>query len=316
MAVRIEKSAFHVPSLEELGEVLHDGLKTNFADVQVSVVDCPDLTQEPFSFAAAGLCGKPRIADVGGVPYLLPLPQTEKIYNLNTVAKEVELPAAFILGAGAASFKAVGVNAELMPNVLTKGGGKPEANHSYSAKINPVTGECILEKYGEKYKTCDFALLANLYISEGKPGKVVEVRSSRRTGQSNFVSCMREALERHYGDKPIGMGGTFVIQKGKAKIHVMPEFSPCPLDSDEAVNYWLKFFDMTAPLVCQSVFVSRDLGFDLRVEHTHCFSHHGEGGHYHYDTTPDTVEYLGYFLPAELLYRIDRPEKTHNIGRD
>ncbi|XP_041054105.1 ester hydrolase C11orf54 homolog isoform X2 [Carcharodon carcharias] len=278
MAVRIEKSAFHVPSLEELGEVLHDGLKTNFADVQVSVVDCPDLTQEPFSFAAAGLCGKPRIADVGGVPYLLPLPQTEKIYNLNTVAKEVELPAAFILGAGAASFKAVGVNAELMPNVLTKGGGKPEANHSYSAKINPVTGECILEKYGEKYKTCDFALLANLYISEGKPGKVVEVRSSRRTGQSNFVSCMREALERHYGDKPIGMGGTFVIQKGKAKIHVM--------------------------------------GFDLRVEHTHCFSHHGEGGHYHYDTTPDTVEYLGYFLPAELLYRIDRPEKTHNIGRD
>ncbi|XP_043574527.1 ester hydrolase C11orf54 homolog isoform X3 [Chiloscyllium plagiosum] len=257
MAARIEKSAFHVPTLQELGQVLQGGLKKNFANVQVSVVDCPDLTQEPFTFAAAGICGKPRIADVGGVDYLLPLPQTEKIYNLNVIANQVELPGGFILGAGAASFKAMGVNAE-----------------------------------------------------------VIEVRSSRRTGQSNFVSCMRETLEQHYGDKSVGMGGTFLIQTGKAKLHVMPEFSPCPLNSNEAVNNWLKFFDMSAPLISQSVFVSRDLGFDLRLEHTHCFSHHGEGGHYHYDTTPDNVEYLGYFVPAEYLYRIDRPEKTLKIGRD
>ncbi|XP_069767521.1 ester hydrolase C11orf54 homolog isoform X1 [Narcine bancroftii] len=309
MAARVEKSLLHVPSLQELCEVLQEGLKKNFAEVQVSVVDCPDLAQEPYTFAASGLCGKPRIADVGGVPYLLPLPQTDKIYNLNTIAEGVELPSAFILGASAASFKAVGVNAELMPNIFTKGNGKDEVNHSYSAKIDPVTGGCLLEKYDEKYKTCDFALLANLYISEGRPGKVVEVRSCRRTGQNNFVSCMRETLEKHFGDKPVGVGGTFLIQKGKAKIHIMPEFSSCPLNSDEELNNWLKFFDMSAPLICQSVFVSHDLGFDLRVEHTHCFSHHGEGGHFHYDTTPDTVEYLGYFLPADYIYRIDRPKK-------
>lgn len=52
------------------------------------------------------------------------------------------------------------------------------------------------------------------------------------------------------------------------------------------------------------------------MEHTHCFSHHGEGGHYYIDTTPDTVEYLGYFMPAEFVYRIDRPSETHEIGRD
>lgn len=57
-------------------------------------------------------------------------------------------------------------------------------------------------------------------------------------------------------------------------------------------------------------------GLDLRVEHTHCFSHHGEGGHYYIDTTPDTVEYLGYFMPAEFVYRIDRPKETHGVGRD
>ncbi len=56
--------------------------------------------------------------------------------------------------------------------------------------------------------------------------------------------------------------------------------------------------------------------FDLRVEHTHCFSNHGEGGHYHYDTTPTDVEYHGYYTLAEKLYRIDRPSVSHNIGRD
>jgi len=42
--------SFHVPSLEELVGVLQKGLKDNFADVQASVVDCPDLTKEPFTF--------------------------------------------------------------------------------------------------------------------------------------------------------------------------------------------------------------------------------------------------------------------------
>ncbi|XP_001513115.1 ester hydrolase C11orf54 homolog [Ornithorhynchus anatinus] len=313
----VERFAFHVPSLEELVGVLQNGLKANFADVQVSVVDCPDLTKDPFTFPAKGICGKPRIADVGGVPYLIPLVNREKIYDMNVVAREMELPGAFILGAGAAPFRTLGVNAEFMPIIQAESEERRAVNGSYIAQINPADGGCLLEKYSEKYEDCDFGLLANLYASQGQPGKVIEVKARGRTGKHNFVTCMRETLGKHYGDKPVGMGGTFVIQKGKAKVHIMPpEFSSCPLNSDEDVNNWLKFFEVKAPLICQTVFVSRDPGFDLRVEHTHCFSHHGEGGHYHYDTTPDTAQYLGYFLPAELLYRIDRPKETHLVGRD
>lgn len=57
-------------------------------------------------------------------------------------------------------------------------------------------------------------------------------------------------------------------------------------------------------------------GLDLRTEHFHCFSAHGEGGHYHYDVTPDDVHYTGFFSLAERVYRIDRPLTTHNVGRD
>ena len=62
--------------------------------------------------------------------------------------------------------------------------------------------------------------------------------------------------------------------------------------------------------------LSMHQGLDLRVEHTHCFSHHGEGGHYHYDVTPADVRYTGYFVPAEYICRVDRPTVTHTIGRD
>lgn len=312
-----EKFQLHVPKLEELCNVLQTGLKTNFAEAQVSVVDCPDLTKEPFQFPVKGLCGQPRITDVGGVPYLVPLVQKDKEYNMNTVAKEVELPGAFILGAGAVPSRTVGMNAELMPLVLTEVPGRPAVNGSYFSSINPADGQCLQERYSDKFSDCNFGLLANLYACEGKPGKVIEVRAKKRTGEESLVGALRNTLEAHYPDKSLALGGTFIIQKGKAKIHIMPrEFSVCPLNNNDDVNGWLKHFEVSAPLICQSVLVSRDPGLDLRVEHTHCFSHHGEGGHYYIDTTPDTVEYLGYFMPAEFVYRIDRPKETHNVGRD
>ncbi|XP_055471517.1 ester hydrolase C11orf54 homolog [Psammomys obesus] len=309
--------SFYVPNLEELAEVLQKGLKDNFADVQVSVVDCPDLRKEPFNFPVKGICGQTRIAEVGGVPYLLPLVNKKKVYDLNEIAKEIQLPGAFILGAGAGPFQTLGFNSEFIPVVQTASEHNQPVNRSYFAHINPADGTFLLEKYSQKYQDFGCALLANLFASEGQPGKVIEVQAKRRTGQLNFVTCMRQTLEKHYGNKPVGMGGTFIVQKGKVKAHIMPkEFSSCPLSSDEAVNEWLHFYEMKAPLVCLPVFVSKDPGLDLRLEHTHFFSHHGEGGHYHCDTTPDTVEYLGYFLPAQLLYRIDRPKETHAFGRD
>ena len=35
--------------------VLNDGLKENFSTVEVTVLDCPDLTQAPFHLAAEGI---------------------------------------------------------------------------------------------------------------------------------------------------------------------------------------------------------------------------------------------------------------------
>jgi hypothetical protein len=38
----------------------------------------------------------------------------------------------------------------------------------------------------------------------------------------------------------------------------MPKFSETPLNTDEDVENWLKFYEMDAPFMNLSVFVSRD----------------------------------------------------------
>lgn len=63
--------------------------------------------------------------------------------------------------------------------------------------------------------------MVNVTLSEGAPGPVLEIKASVRTGEDNFVSCMRKALREKYGETPVALGGVFLIEKGKAKLHIM-----------------------------------------------------------------------------------------------
>ncbi|XP_054718191.1 ester hydrolase C11orf54-like [Uloborus diversus] len=302
------KHKLYFPSLEEVAGVLEKGLQETFTSVSVRVVECPNLKEKPFMLASEGLSGKTALADVGGVPYLVPLAQKDKIYDMKKIAQKIGTPNAFIIGAGAGPRHHIGTNCEMMANIKLD----PEFNNTHIAKIGKEKDYELIQLKDSS----EFCLLGNLFISEGKPGKVIQVLAQKRKGPENFVSAMRKVLAKEYGVKPVGMGGVFVIKSGKAKLHIMPDYSEKPLNSDDDVNNWLKFFDLPAPLSCLSTFVSCDPGLDLRIEHTHCFSDHGVGGHYHEDTTPDCVDYEGYFNVADFMYRFDPPSVTHQIGRD
>src|SRR6185437_7018757 len=111
-----------------------------------------------------------------------------------------------------------------------------------------------------------------VFSSDGQPGQVLRIRTKKRIGKDNFVTAMRTTLKQTYGDQHLGLGGVFLIKSGKAKLHIMPDFSKTPLTTDDQVNQWLTFHEMSAPLVCLSVFRSPDPGLDVRVDHPHCFS--------------------------------------------
>ncbi|ELU14204.1 hypothetical protein CAPTEDRAFT_151463 [Capitella teleta] len=241
-----------------------------------------------------------------------PLDEVAKeIFDLSKVPEWTELPDAFMLGAGAGPRHVEGINCEMMTNLQVTPDGVN--NQSYIAKVGTEDNKYIVKKVDN---TTDCCLLMNLFVCEGKPSKVLEVKASKRTGPQNYMLCLRDVLAKHYGTQPVGLGGTFLMRKGSAKIHIMPDYSDIPLESDAAVDAWLKFYEMKAPMIFMGYVISHDPDMDLRVEHFHGFSQHGDGGHYHYDTTPDEVEYVGYFNLGESMYRVDRPSVTHGIGRD
>lgn len=226
--------------------------------------------------------------------------------SLTRNIKRYESKDFFIAGAGAGPWPLVEKNCEGIINLKVNSNGLTR-NETHYCKLNETGSDYILQKVPSNETRS--ALLGNLFLSEGREGgKVLKVTCKKRIGEENFISAMRLACAQHYdGIGTVGVGGVFLLKEGKAKQHVMDDFSKIPIHTDEDVNNWLKFFNMPAPLINVGTFVTDEADLDLRLQHFHSFSKHGHGGHYHYDVTPDTVEYEGYFNVGSRIVRIDRP---------
>lgn len=225
---------------------------------------------------------------------------------------ESEFPVS-ALGPGGGAYYNLGFCCEFMGSGLyDMKGGKVSATDIASRYA--YVDENGLGHWREQYGDDRFGLMGNFYLSQNKQGKVLKVHVKKRLGKENFTSAIRVVLFKEYGsERPISLGGVFLINSGVAKLHIMPKYWPEEPSTPEKVdNDWLKYYEITKhPLVCLSVFHSHDPGYDLRVEHTHCYNldTEDEAGHYHYDVTPETVEYEGYFNTAERVYRLDGPHK-------
>eukprot|EP01135_Chromosphaera_perkinsii_P011914 Nk52_evm31s2531 gene=Nk52_evmTU31s2531 len=337
--LKVTKRKLFVPPLTELAQVIEAGLlSTNhFSHVKVDVVMCPDLSSGPWDLAGKGICGNPRLADVGGTYALLPTPQFDKEYSYAAVASACEFDSnvGLIMGPGLCNPDYSKVNAEMIAN-YNVGSGLQKGRW---ARVCTESGESVLDKY-----ECEsFKLLGNMFLSEGKDGgKVLRINATTKQelcemDKISFSESIRQVLREKYhagddnGDHTteeyarnhaVGFGGIFQISEGIAKFHIMPDFSKTPLNTPEDVKEWLRFYDFSGPLTCLSTFISDDLGLGIRVEHTHGYSSDpkgSEGGHYHYgyniggckenradcDGNGAVMKYFGYFNPAEFMYKVD-----------
>jgi hypothetical protein len=296
----VVKRPLYVPPLTEVAVILQAALSKNFKNVSVSVVPCPDLTKTPFKCASSGLCGSTAIADVGGTQNMHYVANHNKYHFEIKELSKIMTGLPFFIGA-AATKPALAFrkdNSELIPNMDIKS-GKYLSKEAY---VGTDGKGCLVD-----YPHAEFSCLGNFFVSEGKPGPVLKILASQRTGSLNVVTVMRQALAEHYGkENQVGLGGVLLINKGKIRSHIMPSYPPCDVAGGKIE--WLTYYEVPAPLHCLSVLVSVDKHQDdLRVEHTHFFSlDEKHGGHYHYDTTPQEVEYEGYYNIATDLYRIGR----------
>lgn len=61
-----------------------------------------------------------------------------QLYNVGEIAKLVEIPGAFVVGAGAGPYSFVGVNSELICNIqFAEGNVIPVCNNTHIAKVDP-----------------------------------------------------------------------------------------------------------------------------------------------------------------------------------
>lgn len=52
--MEVQSQALHQPPLDEVASVLQNALREAFGSASVTVVDCPDLRQQPYGLAAPG----------------------------------------------------------------------------------------------------------------------------------------------------------------------------------------------------------------------------------------------------------------------
>mmetsp|Transcript_10735 Transcript_10735/g.32864 ORF Transcript_10735/g.32864 Transcript_10735/m.32864 type:complete len:319 (-) Transcript_10735:61-1017(-) len=295
-----ERAPLHVPSLEEVQEGLARELQDVYKRTDVSVEECPDL--QKWGLAFSGICGSERLLDVGGVPNLLDPAKHGISFALEDLCKCGGLPNGSVLGAAAGDANFVGKNSELMPceDVDAK------SRSTHVAKLDDG-GQCVLQAYDHGR----MGFLGNLFLSEGKGGKVLKISvTSRRPDKTgDFTAALRSALGRAFPGRAIGLGGAFKMISGRFKAHVMPDFKETQMEDGPEVNAWLKFFEFGPGATFLSTLLTSDPSdgkLNLRLAHTHFFNDEtGQGGHYHNDTTPEDVTYEAYYSPAHYVYRIE-----------
>jgi len=303
-----ESAEFWTPDLSTLAEAMQQGLETHYAQVDVSVVDCPDLLAH--GVACSGMSGSAALFEFGGEPYAHnPKYRGESVSILDMI-RASGIPNAKAFGAAMADMVAINGNSgELIPNA------DPAAeNLSRVARVGSEL-ECLVEVYDSL--VC--GPIANLFVSEGLPGPVIKLDVRTRTGeQASLTQAIRESLEPITGgDKHVGMGGVFNVVAGKVKSHVMPNYACLPsgyydVVEERVVKDFLQFYDYMGPdlLAFCALWTGDPTHGDLHLrdsgEHTHFYNTNDglqQAGHYHGDVTPDEIHYIGYFSPAERIIR-------------
>ena len=312
MQLKIEKSKFKEYSLDKISKALKNGLSNNYKAVEVSVVECPNLRD--WDCPSEGISGNQKIIDVGGEPYMHDPKFIGTEFDYEEISKMIGSEKSYALGAGSGAMSCLdGHCGELVinENLITS------ESKSVIARVGS-NKECIAEKYTAR----KHGGLGNVFYTDGARGKVIKIKIKGRSGeQGSLPQAMRKALSDNLkikGNDHLALAGVFRMLKGKIKSHVQPDYADIKHEyydpkQMKCVKDFLQFYEPVGPeLQGYSILWTGDpTGGDLNLresgEHTHFHSYSKENiaGHYHFDVTPEEIEYEGYFNTAEEVHRVN-----------
>jgi len=312
MQLKIEKAKFTEYSLDKISDALQSGLSSNYKVVEVSIVDCPNLRD--WDCPSEGISGNQKIIDVGGEPYMHDPKFIGAEFDYEKISKMIGSEKSYALGAGSGAMSCLdGHCGELVinENLIT------DESKSIIARVGK-NKECIAEKYTAR----KHGGLGNVFYTDGNRGKVIKIKIKGRSGeQGSLTQAMRKALSDNLKIKDnehIALAGVFRILNGKIRSHVQPDYKDIKheyYDPEQmkCVKDFLQFYEPVGPeLQGYCVLWTGDpTGGNLNLresgEHTHFHSYTKENvaGHYHFDVTPEEIEYEGYFNTAEEVHRVN-----------
>jgi len=312
MQLKIEKSKFKEYSLNKISEALQSGLSNNYKVVEVSIVDCPNLRD--WDCPSEGISGNQKIIDVGGEPYMHDPKLIGAEFDYEEISKMIGSEKSYALGAGSGAMSCLdGHCGELVinENLIT------DESKSIIARVGK-NKECIAEKYTAR----KHGGLGNVFYTDGVKGKVIKIKIKGRSGeQGSLTQAMRKSLSDNLqikDNKHIALAGVFRILNGKIRSHVQPDYKDIKHEyydpkQMKCVKDFLQFYEPVGPeLQGYCVLWTGDpTGGNLNLresgEHTHFHSYTKENvaGHYHFDVTPEEIEYEGYFNTAGEVHRVN-----------
>ena len=312
MQLKIEKANFKEISLDKISEALQKGLLKNYNEVNVLVTDCPNLRE--WGCPSEGISGNERIIDVGGEPYMHDKKYIGTEFDYEEISKKIGSEKSYALGAGSGAMTCTnGHCGELVINENLK----TSESKSIIARVGK-NKECIAEKYTAR----KHGGLGNVYYTDGVKGKVIKIKIKGRFGdQGSLPQAIRKALSDNLSinnNDHLALAGVFRILKGQIKSHVQPDYADIKHEyydpkQMKCVKDFLEFYEPVGPeLQGYSVLWTGDpTGGNLNLresgEHTHFHSYtkNNIAGHYHFDVTPNDIEYECYFNIAKEVYRVN-----------
>lgn len=275
--------------------VVQNELKTDFDEVVVKWVDCPNLTDIPFCLAAPGkrsimrlqylpctkmryifigLCGDTAILDIGGMKNLFPLPKKEKVFYFKNILEELNRTQInnLIIGGGLCIKQSSEGLGQLIMNALFSPTDESMVltNQSIFAQQQMNSETCSLSRRTTKHFSLT-ALIAdqnpncniygNFFVSKGLREQVLEVKAKKRIGR-DFIDALQHAICRfpHKTDSQLmGFGGIFMVKNnGKAIQHVIQNDWKFPIYRKDELRSCVRYWNVTLPVVGFTTFLNAD----------------------------------------------------------
>ena len=98
MKLNIEKGIFKSFDLIDISNALRIGLANNYKNVEVDVVECPNLRK--WDCPSVGISGNQKIIDVGGEPYMHDKNYIGTEFDYQEISKRINSSKSYALGAG------------------------------------------------------------------------------------------------------------------------------------------------------------------------------------------------------------------------